>query len=473
MDNLNISPRRNGGSWRVYLLLVGLIIGTLVVIQIYSTASRGNTAKKDPWQALMTGDMQTKIALSDLPGVDTRMYARDAIKLYEDAEPYSAAYRRIGVIKTGILKQKTAIEFDKIDSPAAIKAVGQKRASGLSHEAEMWRSIFKQGGISKSEAKVYVARVTKLNIGPLNQIAVALVYERSHQPQKAAEARKLAEFTARYDVVAAGSIIGLLILAGIIGVGLAIRFFAIYGSELSWSPRPRIQSSVLFIAFIVYLVSFLLLELIMALIENVASYGGLNVGSAIGLLMEAVAILGASGLGLAALKIMTAYSGEDMMEIGYRNISVKRDVKWGIGGFCAALPFWAIALIITIILSLTIFKNIKTPEQPFGPLIASGGGLVVALIFILGMVIAPLVEETFFRGVLYTALRGKMQVWPAVLLSAGIFAIIHPLPGGFLPIFTLAVVFALLREKTGSLLPSMVCHSIYNGILLLITLLLY
>jgi membrane protease YdiL (CAAX protease family) len=87
---------------------------------------------------------------------------------------------------------------------------------------------------------------------------------------------------------------------------------------------------------------------------------------------------------------------------------------------------------------------------------------------VLAAVVAPLVEETAFRGLLYTSLRARTGVVASVIISAAIFAAIHPtIPAQFLPIFALGCAFALLREKTGSLAPSMICHGINNAVGLL------
>ena len=50
------------------------------------------------------------------------------------------------------------------------------------------------------------------------------------------------------------------------------------------------------------------------------------------------------------------------------------------------------------------------------------------------------------------------------LLSAGVFAILHPqLPLGFVPIFLLGAAFAFLYEWRQSLLPGITMHALNNG----------
>ncbi len=56
--------------------------------------------------------------------------------------------------------------------------------------------------------------------------------------------------------------------------------------------------------------------------------------------------------------------------------------------------------------------------------------------------LAPICEEILFRGFLYSALRKYWGILPSMLLSALAFAGIHLDAGGFLPLFTLGMLFA-------------------------------
>jgi CAAX protease family protein len=76
---------------------------------------------------------------------------------------------------------------------------------------------------------------------------------------------------------------------------------------------------------------------------------------------------------------------------------------------------------------------------------------------------APLVEEIAFRGVLYGTLRTKMEAWPAALLSASGFALVHGYGTiGFLSVFWSGIIWAMAYERTGSLWPAILAHGINN-----------
>ncbi len=95
----------------------------------------------------------------------------------------------------------------------------------------------------------------------------------------------------------------------------------------------------------------------------------------------------------------------------------------------------------------------------------SWGFLVVALATTLG---APLAEEVLFRGYLQTLLRVWLGPRVTIPLVGILFGLMHGLEYA-LPITLLGIYFAWLRERSGSLLPSMLAHALHNGIAVLVT----
>lgn len=78
--------------------------------------------------------------------------------------------------------------------------------------------------------------------------------------------------------------------------------------------------------------------------------------------------------------------------------------------------------------------------------------------------VTPLLEELLHRGVVFGRLRRRMGMWPAVLVSALIFAALHFNMVQFIYAFLLGIVFALFVEKTGKLSSAVVAHVVANGI---------
>ena len=102
--------------------------------------------------------------------------------------------------------------------------------------------------------------------------------------------------------------------------------------------------------------------------------------------------------------------------------------------------------------------------RPFAGLVRSGGWPLLAIAAVIG---APIAEETLFRGFLY----GVLAASPAgrrgaAIVTSALWAGLHASYSvyGLVAIFLIGLYLARMREKSGSLIPSLVCHSLYNAI---------
>lgn len=94
-------------------------------------------------------------------------------------------------------------------------------------------------------------------------------------------------------------------------------------------------------------------------------------------------------------------------------------------------------------------------------------GLILALVA--GSLIAPLAEETFFRGFLFANLRGHQGPFKAMVTTAFLFALFHLTPTAFVPLFFLGCFLALLYHLSESLLPSILLHATMNTLALILS----
>ena len=78
--------------------------------------------------------------------------------------------------------------------------------------------------------------------------------------------------------------------------------------------------------------------------------------------------------------------------------------------------------------------------------------------------LAPLFEETLFRGVLLPSLARRLGPLPAVLASAAVFALAHLSLTELVPLLVLGVGLGWLRWRTGRLAASVLMHSLWNGL---------
>jgi len=83
-------------------------------------------------------------------------------------------------------------------------------------------------------------------------------------------------------------------------------------------------------------------------------------------------------------------------------------------------------------------------------------------IVLLTVVAAPLCEEFIFRGLIYGGLRRSMPTWQAMVMSAAVFAVVHP-PMSILPVFVVGLCTAWTYERSKTLLAPMLVHAAYNA----------
>jgi membrane protease YdiL (CAAX protease family) len=81
-----------------------------------------------------------------------------------------------------------------------------------------------------------------------------------------------------------------------------------------------------------------------------------------------------------------------------------------------------------------------------------------------GVVVAPVVEELFFRSFLFAGLRKRYGWQKAGLISAALFAVIHLQPLAAIPIFLLGCLFAYLYQRSNSVWPAIVMHVATNAL---------
>jgi membrane protease YdiL (CAAX protease family) len=139
-----------------------------------------------------------------------------------------------------------------------------------------------------------------------------------------------------------------------------------------------------------------------------------------------------------------------------------------LAGFAAYFIGYAIVLSI----ATHLFPSLNVNQKQQLGFQDANGGIGLILTFLSLVVLPPLVEETVFRGFVFTGLRNKMSwVWAAVLTSA-LFATAHLEFGSGQPLlwvaaidtFCLSLTLCYLRQTTNSLWPGIFLHALKNGI---------
>jgi membrane protease YdiL (CAAX protease family) len=148
---------------------------------------------------------------------------------------------------------------------------------------------------------------------------------------------------------------------------------------------------------------------------------------------------------------------------GYRN---------GAFGFVAGLILYpaiaiGVGIPLTILFSALSGQEATTPEQ----LPEHLTGAVALTSVLLAVLVAPIVEETFFRGILFRSIRDRRGFWPGALVSGVLFGLVHWVPSPWqdavllqtIMVFT-GIALAWIYERRGSLLANIAAHMAFNAV---------
>lgn len=114
-----------------------------------------------------------------------------------------------------------------------------------------------------------------------------------------------------------------------------------------------------------------------------------------------------------------------------------------------------------------LFGEVQLPEQELLQTSVSGG--VPAVLAAVGVVgLAPVIEETIYRGLLFQALRRRLGLWPGLALSSLVFTAVHvelyTSPVGLTAILILGLWLAGAFHRTGTLVVPILGHATFNAI---------
>ncbi|WP_142829728.1 CPBP family intramembrane glutamic endopeptidase [Planococcus soli] len=133
---------------------------------------------------------------------------------------------------------------------------------------------------------------------------------------------------------------------------------------------------------------------------------------------------------------------------------------------------WTIILIIVSI-GLVVgmsFIGVGTENSKTESLQSQMTLLNFAIGFVSAVIISPIYEEIFYRGFLYRFFSSRYGVLSGMLISSLIFTVVHIPTFNTLPVnFVSGLIFSWVYQKTGSIIPSILIHGIFNGIAVILT----
>jgi membrane protease YdiL (CAAX protease family) len=146
-----------------------------------------------------------------------------------------------------------------------------------------------------------------------------------------------------------------------------------------------------------------------------------------------------------------------------------REVRASIGFGLLLYPgiVFGVGLIVNLLLSAVSGETVQTPEQVPAGLPPVG----VAITILYAIVIAPIHEELFFRGILFRAARDRYGLLMGLLVSGLGFGLIHYLGGPWQDaallmgvMFFNGIALAWWYERRGTIVASVVAHMTFNVI---------
>lgn len=147
---------------------------------------------------------------------------------------------------------------------------------------------------------------------------------------------------------------------------------------------------------------------------------------------------------------------------GFRSIGWKQTLLWPLKGFLAVFIFNMLFIFLLDQFGLETLPGFSPQEShiPFFGTSPFDIGLSVAIL----LVIAPVVEEFFFRGFLLQTLLGKFRPILANIVAAGFFALIHFEFQSIGIILFLAFLLNWMYLRTRSIVPGIVFHIVNNAL---------
>jgi membrane protease YdiL (CAAX protease family) len=350
-------------------------------------------------------------------------------------------------------------------------------AEKIDTEIALWESLY---GTKKSDAILKnpertTALIRELDLGFLEEQVIADFYRAAGNDIQAEKHQKIFDsqairYAARVVLVNAGAV--LIFLTGFVVLMIAVnallqknwRNLGFRQGQNPTNTRPQdIGYGTLADVFIAYLT---LTELLRLIADFLTPKDLPDVSIITVTLIAAATYISPAILGMFYLHSVLKRQGVSWSAIGWQiDARWGRDILYGILAWTASLPLTALLGA----LSRLIFRNDATTEpNPILPLVtAETDPMGQLLIFALAAIAAPVVEEIFFRGALLTAFRTKWNWVVSVLLSAVLFAVVHPIQD-WLPIFALGCSLGIVRVIRGNLLPCIVMHMLQNGMTFLV-----
>ncbi|MFO7974247.1 MAG: CPBP family intramembrane glutamic endopeptidase [Candidatus Hydrogenedentota bacterium] len=112
-----------------------------------------------------------------------------------------------------------------------------------------------------------------------------------------------------------------------------------------------------------------------------------------------------------------------------------------------------------------LLRQMMPLQDPYKEIFESLSSSPLVAFFMLA-IMAPITEETLFRGVVLRGLLRQHGAWASSFVSALLFGLVHVYPAQIMPAFLLGWLLAWVHLRTGSIWPCMWMHAVVNTLFL-------
>ena len=151
--------------------------------------------------------------------------------------------------------------------------------------------------------------------------------------------------------------------------------------------------------------------------------------------------------------------------VSLRTLGFVRPRDWGLtvsavlGAYGMLVAYGAIVLVLERFAGLDLPDPANTIPDTLARTVPVWAVLGVAVVLV-----APLGEELFFRGLVYRAVEGLWGPWAGIAVSGVAFSLVHFNPSVVVPFAGIGMVFAWAYRRSGSLWTTIAAHAIFNGV---------
>ncbi|MEM7673671.1 MAG: CPBP family intramembrane glutamic endopeptidase [Verrucomicrobiota bacterium] len=183
-------------------------------------------------------------------------------------------------------------------------------------------------------------------------------------------------------------------------------------------------------------------------------------------------VLGSLSLQIPFLGVMLlAYSVRKLpffhADVNHAPVSIFKEIFFGFRIFIMCLPIiWGVSSIWKVAVEAVygLFSDDELQVQQIVSTVSESTELFpIITLTLLGIIMAPIAEELFFRGSVYRFIKATLGASQGIIWSALIFACVHWNLRALLPLFLVGVCLAWVYERRGNIWAPIAFHMAFNA----------